>query len=180
MKNKNVIISMIILVSAVLVSSCSYNITRNNYAKDVSIQKAKQAQKNGNADCDVIIRRKLDVSKDDVKFLGKMKLREGGATLDCSEEDAINILKKEACFLGANLIIITHESRPNIWSTCYSCDASFYNSTLNSPINPVADSKKDEYYKKEDLDKRVKKDEDFNTTMIILAVVLGLVSGFLF
>jgi len=30
-------------------------------------------------------------------LLGMMKLREGGATINCTEEDAIEILKKEAC-----------------------------------------------------------------------------------
>ena len=180
MKNNIITKSLILLILASVFSSCSYNITRKNYSNDIDIRQAKATQKLGATDCEVIVRRKLEVSKDDVKFLGKMKLREGGATWDCTEADAIKILRTEACFLGANLIIITHESRPNIWSTCYSCDASFYNSTLNSPINPVAESKKDDHYKKEDLDKRVKKDDDFNTSMIILSVILGLASIFLF
>ncbi len=179
MKNNCLAKILFLVLITATVSSCSYNITRKNYSDDISIQKAKEAQKSGSADCDVTIRRELDVAKDDVKFLGKMKLREGGATWDCTEADAINILKKEACFLGANLIVITHESRPNVWSTCYSCDASFYNSNLNNPINPVAESKKDEHFKSKEVSKRDKKDADNRVAYWIGAIIGGLLIGFL-
>ena len=76
----------------------------------------------------------MEMPADNTTFeiVGRIKLGDSGFSMTCSEADALAILRKEACTLGADIVNITEESRPDFWSSCYRADAVFYR--LKRPI----------------------------------------------
>jgi hypothetical protein len=76
--------------------------------------------------CDIPIKKFETISDSVATKIGKIKLSDSGFSLHCSEEDAIEILKKEGCALNADFINILKESRPDSISNCYRCSAEFY------------------------------------------------------
>ncbi|MEY4876211.1 MAG: hypothetical protein RL708_1360 [Bacteroidota bacterium] len=65
-----------------------------------------------------------------------IKLGDSGFSTICKEQDAINILKRDACGLNANLINITAEIPPSFTgSSCYRCSAVFYKSKTKDNIS---------------------------------------------
>ena len=53
-------------------------------------------------------------------------LGETGFSVECSEGHALKILENEACAINADLVVINEETRPDVWSSCYRCTATFY------------------------------------------------------
>ncbi len=103
----------------ILFSSCSHKVIRTGYDKN------DKASESYAENCETRLVKFAAV--DSVKFqrLGSIQLRDGGFSAQCSESKAVEILRKEACRLDANLINIVAEKKPG-WSSCYQCDAVFY------------------------------------------------------
>ncbi|MDQ1266482.1 MAG: hypothetical protein QG635_1634 [Bacteroidota bacterium] len=117
MKNSNYLIKLFFLLSLIIVlAGCSHKINKNYYVKTVTPA----------SDCSpIVIKGGSDLIQKE-KILGKINLGDTGFSVNCSKKKAFLILKEEACKLGANLINIIKESRPNFWSSCFRCQAEFY------------------------------------------------------
>ena len=60
-------------------------------------------------------------------LLGKVQFKEKIITVNCSYDEVLNVLKKEALAKGGNLIHITEHKYPDVWSTCHRVKADVYN-----------------------------------------------------
>jgi hypothetical protein len=156
--------SILYLIFAVLISSCSHRIVRTGY----------QVSKSDYRNCDIAIRKNLIVS-DSLQKLGEIKLGESGFSVSCSEADAIAILQKEGCALNADIVNITFEKRPDLLSSCYRCNAEFY-----KYVNSSTKVQSDEMYKPANISDRSANDKKRNTAIIIGAIIGGFLAGFLF
>lgn len=102
--------------------------------------------------------------------VGEVRLSDSGFSISCNEKDALAILKDEACALKANLVVITNEKRPDLWSSCYRCKAEFYR-LKTIPLS--AEMVSDDGYNQEKVAKRVNKDQTQNS-LIYLGILFGM------
>jgi hypothetical protein len=153
-----------LLIAGLLFSNCSHRIVRTGY----------QIKKSDYITCDVVIKKNPFVADTSAIKIGEIKLGESGFSVACSEADAIQILRNEACALHADIVNIIEENRPDLWSSCYRCRAEFYKYNI-SQINP----KSNELYKPENVRKRVSQDRKQNTVVAFLAVGIGVIIGLL-
>ncbi|MDF1549245.1 MAG: hypothetical protein P1P88_15575 [Bacteroidales bacterium] len=154
------IVIYIISISTVF-TSCTHRILRTGY----------QVSKSEYVPCDIVIKKNTIISDTIAIKIGEIKLGETGFAMACSEEHAIKILKGEGCAIKADLIIITDEKRPDLWSSCYRCSASFYkyNNSVTVEKNPV-----NEDLSPENIKNRVSKDRSRNIVIAILAILAGI------
>lgn len=99
----------------VLLASCSHKVVRTNY----------KAPDTGSTDCPVIIKKQLKETSG-LENIGEVKLSDSGVSLWCSEKKAMEILKRDACNIKADIVYIAEEAPPDFFSTCYRCRAVFY------------------------------------------------------
>lgn len=151
------------LLVLLVLSSCSHKISRIGYTLD------KTQYKN----CEIPIKKFYTVEDSSAQVIGKIKLSDTGFSTACNESKAIEILKGEACAKNADLIVITEETRPNMGSSCYRCEAEFYQfrsdqtPILSSDINVSA------------LNERVAEDKKKNQTLFWVSFAVGFVIGFI-
>jgi hypothetical protein len=124
----------------------------------------------------VIIKKNISIADTLATKIGEVKLGDSGFSVACSEEHAINILRGEACAINADLIIITEENRPDLWSSCYRCRAEFYR--FNKSDNNK-DIKSDEIYDPRNIQDRVSRDRLKNTAIAIGSTAIGFIIGLL-
>jgi hypothetical protein len=151
---------------AFLLTGCSHRIARSGYQKQ---------QVSG--ECNVIIQKDIAVPGDVATLAGGITLGETGLSFNCNEATAMETLKKEACSIDADLVIITEEKRPNLWSSCYRCKAEFYRfSTSEAKLaysgHPI--------YDHSEVEKRVKTDRRNNTIIAIAAAATGYLLALMF
>src|SRR5690554_6067150 len=158
---KNIIIP--ITFTFLLLSGCSHRIVRTGYNK----------QNEPLNNCEVVIKRNITIPDADATKVGEIKLGESGFSVTCSEKAAIELLTKEACLIDADLILITKERRPDLWSSCYRCNAEFYKFAC---IEDKQTYKNDSIYNDVEIIKRVRRDKGFNTTVMLTAFFIGMVS----
>jgi len=157
---KNLLLSSLLLLTF---ASCSHRIHRVDYERGPS----------ADPNCEVHINKYMAVT-DSIEKIGEIKLGESGFSVSCSEAHALEILKKEACALQADVVNITEESRPDLWSSCYRCRAEFYQYK-----NPAQKPQTDTSFAAENVARRVNKDRKQNTVVMIFAVVTGFAVGYL-
>jgi hypothetical protein len=102
-----------------------------------------------------------------LKKVGEIKLGDSGFSISCSEEQALGLLRKEACSLKANIVNIVEESRPDLLSSCYRCRAEFF---INTDDNTTYQN--DNQYNSANVNTRVSSDRTKNTFIAIGAVGL--------
>ena len=103
-----------------LFCSCSYKIARIGYTENV----------NSLDTCSITITHTpSEIPAAATVQVGSITLQDGGFTNHCSEQEAMALLKKEACSVQASIILITTEKLPGWQSTCYQCTADFYKIT---------------------------------------------------
>ncbi|MHC1778335.1 MAG: hypothetical protein AB9834_23240 [Lentimicrobium sp.] len=123
-------------------------------------------------ECDIVIQKFIPVT-DSMLKVGEIKLGESGFSVACSEGHAMEILKNEGCALNANLIVITEETRPDLWSSCYRCKAEFYQLKSKISIQP------DRQYEPEIIQARVSHDRWKNGAIMVGYIAAGIVFGLL-
>jgi len=148
------------LIAGLLLSSCTHRIVRTGY----------HVKKSDHITCDVPIKKDIVISDTLATKIGEIKLGESGFSVVCSEEHAINILKGEACAIKADLIVITEETRPDLWSSCYRCRANFYK-FIRTENKGIVEN--DEKYEIQNLKSRVSNDRMRNTAIGIGAFLVG-------
>jgi hypothetical protein len=149
-------------VAILLFTGCNYKIVRSGYKTDKSQYKT----------CDVVISKNITVSEP-AKKLGEIELKDGGFTSNCSEAEAVRLLKNEGCAINANVIVITAERRADFGSSCYRCKAAFYQ------VEGTEMLRGDSTYSHSNLKIRVNADKQRNAAMITAGIVGGLVGGIL-
>lgn len=154
-----------LLIASLLFSNCGHRIVRTGY----------QIKKSDYSACEVVIKKATSISDTLATKIGEIKLGETGLSVACNEGDAINILRNEACAIKADVVLITEETRPDVWSSCYRCKAEFYK--LKKPDNNTL--KSDNKYTSDKVQSRVAEDRSRNTAMLIGSVVAGFVVGLL-
>lgn len=160
MKNFLIFIPFILL----WLSGCSHRIVRTGYNKHNEPLNS----------CEVVIKRNIAIPDADATKVGEIKLGESGLSITCSEKAAIELLTKEACSVDADLILITKERRPDLWSSCYRCNAVFYKFTNN---NVKQNYESDSSYNNIEVRKRVRNDRGNVAIMTIAATVIGIFGG---
>jgi hypothetical protein len=61
----------------------------------------------------------------DVVILGEIRAYDTGISLKCEESYVLGVFCQEGRALGADLVNVTKESYPDLWSTCYRANAQF-------------------------------------------------------
>lgn len=156
--------TLLILILCFSVSGCSYKVTRAGYVDNPVISPT----------CDVKLVRNYTFRDSIATHVGRIGLHDSGLTTTCSEANAIALLQKEACSMGANLVNITKESRPDMGSSCYRCEAGFYkidNEKFQIETDPEFTAQK--------ISARVSKDRRRKNFIRIGSVVVGIVVGLL-
>ncbi|WP_243347252.1 autotransporter outer membrane beta-barrel domain-containing protein [Parabacteroides sp. FAFU027] len=115
MISKHSAIYSLLILTFLLTTGCAHQIVRSGYTVNKSEYR----------NCTIEIKKNV-IKTDNLTQLGIIKLGDSGFSLSCSEDEAIKILKKEGCALNADLINITEEKHPDLWSSCYRCTAVFY------------------------------------------------------
>ncbi len=110
---------MVLGGAAVLVAGCAAGITRTGYRLPEN-QKSKDLQR-----CPITIQCNAKYDTNDVVVLGSIHAYDTSISTDCDEAYVLDIFCREACMLGADLINITEEKQPDLWSTCYRARAQF-------------------------------------------------------
>lgn len=169
-------ITVIILL---ILAGCSHSIRRYGYDMD------KRTLPNDTCQISFLKNMRTDTTK--FKIIGRIKLGDTGFSKKCHEDDALRILNREACILGADAVNLLDETRPNFWSTCYRVEAEFLKKTIDvneiqEPQTVIGEVNADDY--KYDTDTsavitRVKSDKKRNVIMVLIACGAGLMSGFL-
>ncbi len=107
---------------------------------------------------------------DTLQKVGEVELKDSYYSTKCNEAHALKLLEKEACALNANVVKIVQENRPNVGSSCYRCKAEIY-----KILQSKEELKSDDYYRKEEIEKRVTKDNKTNTALLVTSIALGFV-----
>ena len=156
--------TLVLLIPCFSITGYSYKVTRAGYVdKPVT-----------SPTCEVKLVRNYSFPDSTVTPFGRIGLHDSGFTTTCSEADAIALLKKEACSVGANLVNITQESRPDMESSCYRCEANFYkidNGKFQIETDPGFTAQK--------ISGRVSKDKRRSNFIRMGSVVMGIVVGLL-
>lgn len=172
---------LIIVLPILLVSiGCSHSIRRYGYEKDRNAEIVES--------CRINFFRGMPTDTAAYQVVGKIKIGDTGFSTKCHENDAIRILKKEACLLGADAVNITDEKRSDLWSTCYRAEAEFLkeksqgqiheveNITVVGAVDPI------NYQHDTDstsIESRVKGDKSRNMVIRWSSLAVGFLAGFL-
>jgi hypothetical protein len=155
----DVIIIIICYLNVVFISGCSYSVTRTGYEVDSNPKTI--------SDNSVSVIKYANLNLQAYEKLGEIKLSNN--PLGCSESDAIELLKKEAGYLGADIVNIIDEKRPDFINSCYRCHAEFYK-TLNSNIKITTSPS----FNKENIEERDSEDN----AKYLLVTAIGCVAAF--
>lgn len=104
---------------AILLSGCAVGITRTGYRLPANVN-SKNLQR-----CRIAIQYHAKYDTNDVVVLGSIDAYDTGFSTDCDEAYVLDIFCREACSLGADLVDITEEKEPDMWSSCYRAKAKF-------------------------------------------------------
>lgn len=147
-------------------AQCAYKVTRVGYQQGQML--------GGNTNDTVLIAYQTDSLIDQLQPIGSIVLKDGGATVNCSEEDAIAFLKEEAWSIGANVVLLDNIKRADFLSSCFRCTAYFYYVEGNE-----ATPKQDGTTKQSDANISFQQNEANSILWGVVAAVLGFVVGFL-
>jgi hypothetical protein len=111
--------AMIFCAVAVLLSGCAAGITRTGYQAPANAA-AKNLEK-----CPIAIQDNVKLDPNDMQVLGAIQSYDTGFSTDCDEAYTLDIFCQEGCMLGADIVNITAEKQPDLWSTCYRAKAEF-------------------------------------------------------
>lgn len=112
------VILLFLIVILMLFINFKHQISRTGYLVDTKSSLY--------ADCNIPVK-KFEIVPDSIAIkIGVIKLSDAGFSKECSEEDAIAILEKEGCAMGADFVNIVKEILPDNQSKCYRCKAEFY------------------------------------------------------
>lgn len=104
------------IMGLVLCAACGASIHRSGY----SVPDALSAPT-----CKIAVQEYRKLGEEGVTVLGRVRVRDTGFSVQCSESLVLERLRQEGCYLGADLINLTEVHPPDGWSTCFRTDAEF-------------------------------------------------------
>jgi hypothetical protein len=116
---KKSIVMLVLCSAAVLFTGCAAGVKRIGYQAPPK-QEVKAAPRGA-----IAIQKKTDYDKSAVELLGKIKVYDAGFSTECDEALVLDLICSEGYALKADLVIITKEKYPDLWSTCFRADADF-------------------------------------------------------
>lgn len=119
MKTKYFFSSLVFLFALFLLSGCASGISRTGYqlpagrtSKDLPLRP-------------IAIQCNAKYDTNDVVTLGAIHAYDTGFSTRCDEAYVLDVFCREGNMLGADLINITEEHQPDVWSSCYRARAQF-------------------------------------------------------
>lgn len=126
--------------------------------------------------CVIAIKKADDFDSSKVQKLGSIDVGEASMAKHCNEREILNLLRREACGLGANVVNITEEKRPDAASTCYRARADFLKITDSALLATVGS---DSIYSDWKVEARVAMSQERNSQTLVAALITGFVVGML-
>ncbi len=161
------IISVIVCLSF-LSASCAATINRQGYVlADSTVSRR---------DCaSTIVVKSLEYDPQLVQIVGRISASDSGFSVHCSEELIMEIFKKDACAVGADIINITKEAQPNFWrSTCYRAKAEFLRLKDREKLNEL---KSDQRYSTQNIAGSSNYTNCMNKGIVAVGVLGGIIGG---
>lgn len=166
MIKSSVFLMIILYLNVILLTSCtSYTVKRSGYEKN-----NQQVVKKSVSEISVV--KFSSFNSDSYDKLGEIQLKDDAFTAGCSESDAIRMLREEASYIGADIINIIDEKRPDMINSCYSCHAEFYKVT-----NPNIKINTSSAFKEENIKEREGSDNFKLVVGAVIAITLGIITG---
>jgi hypothetical protein len=107
--------------------------------------------------------------RDSLPKLGALRVRDALFTLECTESDALELVRAEACGVGADLAVIGKRKTPDLWlSSCFRAEADL----LKAPESLRAPLRRG-FYAPDSIAARTRAQETTQWTGIILGLALG-------
>lgn len=166
MLKSSVFLMIVLYLNVFFISGCtSYTVKRSGYEKEQNSQDIKST-------AEISIVKFSSFNSNAYEKIGEIKLRDNAFTAGCSESDAIRMLREEASYLGADIVNIIDERRPDMLNSCYSCQAEFFK-TLNPNIKINSSSA----FKEENIKDREGNDNFKIVAGVVIAITLGIITG---
>jgi hypothetical protein len=73
--------------------------------------------------CDAVVYREADEVPPGYLPVGRVKLDEAGASVDCGPARMLAELRRQTCLAGADAVQVTSVRQPSMESTCFRIDA---------------------------------------------------------
>ena len=151
-----------------LLTGCSTGIKRTGYKLPEHVQTKNLPQ------CKIAIQCYPMFRKDDVTVVGRISSFDKGFSVNCDEAAVLEIFCKEACSLGADIVVIKEEKHPDDWSTCYRAKAEFVRFNDRAKAQRVVS---DSRFAPDLIISRSEVTKQRNKEMIRQAVMAGILGG---
>jgi hypothetical protein len=112
-------ISIVIFCAAIFLSGCASGISRTGY-RLAGNQDSKAMPR-----CPIALQSNIQYDKTSTLVLGSIHAYDTAFSVTCDEAYVLDIFCKEGCLLGADVVNITEEKQPDLWSSCYRAKAEF-------------------------------------------------------
>ncbi len=161
---------VLIAASQSLALGCAPVVTRSGYtAADVK----------ADAQCNVRFEYRSQLTAEEAREIGRIRVGDSGFSRHCSESEVRQIVRRDACGVGADIVDIQDEKAPSMMATCYHVDARLLalraGSNVSSPLasTPQLGGSADSLRTK-----RAKANSRaFVRNAIIIGVVVGVAAG---
>jgi hypothetical protein len=127
--------------------------------------------------CDVRFVKNMPSNSGRYTVVGEVKLRDTGFSVKCHEDDALAIIRREACRTGADVVNIVEERRADFLSSCYRADAQLLRSS--GAAGSVAGESYGYDVDTAQVASRVSRDKQRNVGLIVGGTLVGFAVGFL-
>jgi hypothetical protein len=162
----NFLITLLILCGATaFLSGCVSGISRTGYR--LPADQASDEITNH----PIAIKCDAHYSTNDVVLLGSIHAYDTGFSTRCDEEYVLGIFCEEGRILGADVINITEERQPDVWSTCYQAKAQFLRFKDRKKAMGISSDPK---YAPDLVAERSKESVDLTTAVIEIGVFGGI------
>ena len=124
---------IVLLAFAALTSGCAASVSRIGYdvprampVASVSEQSVLETESPGAPHSVLITTDVAAIQDSSAVLLGQIRYRDSGFSTKCDEASALRLFQADAVALDANVVLITKESLPDFWSSCYRAEAGLY------------------------------------------------------
>ncbi|MEM5785748.1 MAG: hypothetical protein AAGU11_00440 [Syntrophobacteraceae bacterium] len=107
---------LFLFIIQALVVGCATPVTRQGYDP---------ANRVAPVDCFAMVYGYVSFDPDRMEMLGSIDVDGMGMSFKCDEDYVLDLMKKEACLVGADIVSITDEKFPDFWNLCYRAKADF-------------------------------------------------------
>ncbi|MBD3314188.1 MAG: hypothetical protein GF344_00235 [Chitinivibrionales bacterium] len=158
-------------IAMVLVSfmaiGCGPSLKRMDYLEDQHVPRA--------GECKVVFKRDVEIRSEKGKIIGTLKVGDTGFSSRCHEDDILEILRKEACDIGADVVVLRKIRQPDFLSSCYRVTADFVRLSDSTYVERI---ESDEAYDSTAVKRRVRDRKAMQVAFAVVGGVIGLTLSF--